>query len=198
MHCQRICRDAWFGQDDHSVVAPYGLDASLVAQERMSLSTTSTAPGGGGADPRGSTAIEKIPPYWLVVTGTPGTVGVRVDAELDLSATARLGVILTDLIIGQHNITVAVALRGLRHIDPAALEVFGVAAAAVEARGGTLTVSGMPLAFVGAFTAAGLGRLITAGPAGHPDLRRAPPTRSDRSCHPAGSALRRVGPGQMA
>ncbi|MDQ1355710.1 MAG: hypothetical protein QOG44_83 [Acidimicrobiaceae bacterium] len=161
------------------------------------MSTTSTAPGGGGADPRRGSP-EKAGPYWLVVTATPETVIVRVDAELDLSASVRLGAILTDLIIGQGNLAVAVDLRGLRQLDPAALEVFGVAAAAVEARGGTLTVRGLPLGSVGAFTARGLGRLIAAGPAGRRDLQLAPPMPSGRGRHPAGSALRRGGPGKMA
>jgi anti-anti-sigma regulatory factor len=157
--------------------------------------STSAEPGGRGAGRhRGSPATP--PNYWLVLSTPPDTVVLSLDAELNLSASVRLGAILTDLIVGQGNLTVAVDLRGLGRVDPAALEVFGAAAGAVEARGGTLTLRGLPSGFVGALTKAGLGRLVSSGPTRHRTPILVPPGPSCSNLHPAGSASRHLSPGR--
>jgi anti-anti-sigma regulatory factor len=164
--------------------------------------STSTASGGKRGGPRRGPGT-----YWLVVARAPDSVMVRIDAELDLSASIRLGAMLTDLIVRQGIAAVAVDLRCVRVLDSAAMEMFRTAAVAASARGATLTLSEPPAELVVALTTAGLGGLVSCGQAGGRGRARGgagcratldEPTRpSSRDLHPAGRAGR-LDPGVVA
>lgn len=78
----------------------------------------------------------------LDVARKRGRVVVTVRGDLDLAGTARLGVILGDLIDGQGNLTVGVDLRSATVVDPAGLGVLTVADRLASGRGGDLRVNG--------------------------------------------------------
>lgn len=79
----------------------------------------------------------------LVVGRALGTVVVTVRGRLDLAGCERLGSLLTDLIEGQGNLTVAVDL-GRAIVDPEALTAFITAAGSHRRHGTRLILSEPP------------------------------------------------------
>ena len=127
------------------------------------------------------------PAFWLVVTDAPDTVVVGLHGVLDPVASVRLGDLVTDLIEGQAKPSVVVDLRHVGPVDLAALEVFAAIAAAVERRGGVLTLRWPSPETVSALTALGLAGLISRTP-GVPALR-ATAREEAASHHPAGTEV---------
>ena len=70
-----------------------------------------------------------------------GAVVVTPRGQLDLTAAARLGTVLGDLIEGQGNLNVVVDLRHVASVEPAGTGVFGAAAKVANHHGGKLTLS---------------------------------------------------------
>jgi anti-anti-sigma factor len=136
-----------------------------------------------------------------------GTVVVRLAGPMEGLAVARLATALDDLIDGQGNLAIAVDLRGVRCLAPAALEVLSAAGSALERRGGRLMLCEARGGTLGALELAGLRRFIrprlvdverrAASVAPAPALSH-PPTRRAAASHPAGSGRQANRPGRHA
>jgi len=97
----------------------------------------------GSWPPHGDGVRRLTPNLSLVVGRGPGTVEVTVGGELDLAGCELLQGVLTDLIEGQGNLTVAVDL-GRAIVEPEALIVFIEAARQASRRGAKFILNQPP------------------------------------------------------
>jgi len=109
--------------------------------------------------PKAAVAGQLTPGLSLVVGRHIGMVVVTVTGDLDHAGCQVLEAVLTDLIEGQGNLTVAVDL-GKATIEPEALWVFIVAAGQARRRGATLVLQGAPANTQAALQAQGYGDLV--------------------------------------
>lgn len=95
-------------------------------------------PGGSTTESTGSSAGS------IVIGRYRGTVVVTVHGDLGPTRAAHLGLMLTDLIDGQGNLSLIVNLRDATATDTASVSVFADAAERVSGHGGVITLSEPP------------------------------------------------------
>lgn len=78
--------------------------------------------------------------FRMVIGRALGTVVVTLHGDVVSAVVPRLRAVLTDLIDGQGNLSVALDLRDVQRVDPIAMAVFAGASGSCRRRGGSLTL----------------------------------------------------------
>ena len=99
-----------------------------------------------GPDSQGGSTTESPGPSArsIVIGRYRGTVVVTVHGDLDPTRAAHLGLMLTDLIDGQGNLSLIVDLRDATATDAASVAVFTDAAERANRHGGVITLNEPP------------------------------------------------------